>query len=514
MYAKDSQYTMVSQKLLLLAAFSLSPSWNYLLICWLKLACMQYLIVSSALPLALFLAAGIYLVTLDNNLLANSKLAILFAHSFELGLIILGASIYLLLCKFVRKLYAPHQHQPSELTASLLGYDKFSGRPVVLSDVDANHHTLVVGTTGTGKTNTICNIVEHCIQQGNSLFYVDGKGDIGLAKRVAAFANQYDRPCYIFSMVGDSVRYNPLANGGYTSKKDRIIELRHWSEEHYRKLAEGYLQTVLLAMEQLGIPSDLYTVAKYLDLDELYLIARKQKNQALLDKLYKLEQKYKNIDGLIAEIDNLINSEIGHLFDCSKGKVLTLLQAQQEKAIVYFCLSPLAYPAYASTLGKLIINDIKALAAMNILHNTNNTTYTIFDEFSVFADGQVVNLINQGRSAGICAVLATQSLADMVAIKGKSLLEQIINNCNNYIIQRQNNHDDAVFLANIVGKHDALDYSFKLMDDHTITPSNLKSKQQFTIDPELIKQLQLGEAIVVNKLSGDIHQLLVNKSMI
>jgi len=39
------------------------------------------------------------------------------------------------------------------------------------------------------------------------------------------------------------------------------------------------------------------------------------------------------------------------------------------------------------------------------------------DEFSSFPGNQVVNLINQGRSAGVHAVLATQSLSD-IQIKG------------------------------------------------------------------------------------------------
>jgi conjugal transfer pilus assembly protein TraD len=63
----------------------------------------------------------------------------------------------------------------------------------------------------------------------------------------------------------------------------------------------------------------------------------------------------------------------------------------------------------------------------------------IFDEFSVFAGDQVVNLINQGRSAGVHAVLATQSLADIQKKGGGALLGQILNNTNNYRLCRKFN---------------------------------------------------------------------------
>ena len=63
----------------------------------------------------------------------------------------------------------------------------------------------------------------------------------------------------------------------------------------------------------------------------------------------------------------------------------------------------------------------------------------IFDELSVFAGDQVVNLINQGRSAGVHAVLATQSLADIQKKGGGALLGQILNNTNNYRLCRKFN---------------------------------------------------------------------------
>ena len=126
---------------------------------------------------------------------------------------------------------------------SNIGTDRF-GKSVSLNDKEANEHALVLGTTGSGKTVTISNVVESAINRGLPLIYIDGKGDYDLGKRVCDYAQSQNRPSWLFGMRGDSVAYDPLSSGGYTSKKDRIIELREWSEEHYKKLAEGYLQAV------------------------------------------------------------------------------------------------------------------------------------------------------------------------------------------------------------------------------------------------------------------------------
>ena len=117
---------------------------------------------------------------------------------------------------------------------------------------------------------------------------------------------------------------------------------------------------------------------------------------------------------------------------------------------MYFCLQPLAFPAYASTLGKLVINDLKSLVASQLKQQTKTNMLTIFDEFSVFAGDQVINLINQGRGAGVHAILATQSLSDIEIKGGKALLGQVLNNCNNYIIQRQNYPADTEMLTKIM----------------------------------------------------------------
>lgn len=394
----------------------------------------------------------------------------------------------------------------------VLGTDWTTQEPVTLSHSEANHHTLAVGTTGTGKTTSICNVVEAAIEQNIGLFYIDGKGDLLLASKISKYAKSHNRKFYLFSMVGDSCAYNPLASGGFTAKKDRLVELRTWSEEYYRKIAENYLQVVLSIMETLKIPVDLATLAKYLDLEELFIIARNQRKQDLLDKLAQIEKYGKEVQGLVVEINNLVNSEIGHLFDVKSANTLTLEQAYAENAIVYFCLSPLAFPSYSATIGKLVINDLKSLLAKNIQQGTRKMVYTIFDEFSVFAGHQVVNLINQGRSAGVCAILATQSLADIMAKGGESLLGQVLNNCNNFIIQRQNNPRDANILADVIGEHGSYRTSFTRGD--VAESATVTRTRELVICPDEIKKLQVGQAYVVKKYDSSMHKINVRQGVI
>lgn len=416
-----------------------------------------------------------------------------------------------------RKLAVHLAHLKSSAYSSgtIIGVNQQTGHYVELADKDANLHTLAIGTTGSGKTTGIANIIESAIVRSYPLFYIDGKGDLELARRVKQFAFDKGRSFYLFSMVGESLKYNPITFGGFTSKKDRIVELRHWSEDHYRKIAEGYLQTVFKILEKANVTLDLHSLAKHLTPEPLYQLARDLGEASLVKDIEKLEDKKRDISSLIAEIENIAESELGHLFDCSSGKVITLDKAFSEKAVVYFCLQPLAFPAYAETLGKLIINDIKSLLASLLTQSEKIKLYTIFDEFSVFAGDQIVNLVNQGRGVGVHAVLSTQSLSDILRKGDEALLGQILNNTNNYIIQRQNNPNDAEVLSNLIGTEFAFEVTAQLSVEQGGTGlGSVKQTREFIVHPDEIKRLTLGQAIFVNKQAFRVQKVLLRNGAI
>ena len=171
--------------------------------------------------------------------------------------------------------------------------------------------------------------------------------------------------------------------------KDRIIELRDWSEEHYKKLAEGYLQSVFKVMHELKIPSNLMSLSAHLDLKKLKTLVREnekdlKKPHELMEMLDAQDQASKSIESLVAEIRNFTSSEIGHLFTAQEGQeTLTLEEVIKQRGIAYFCLPALEFPSMSQTLGRLIINDLKATVAQNLSQSDRPPLYAIFDEFWV-----------------------------------------------------------------------------------------------------------------------------------
>ena len=404
------------------------------------------------------------------------------------------------------------RHPPD---GTLLGTEKGTGKPVIITDREANQHELLVGTTGSGKTTMIANFAESATQRELACLAIDGKGDPDLADRARILAQKHDRVFKHFSMHGPSCRYDPLAHGGITELKDKLLYLTEWSEPHYEALAGRCLQFVFRVFERAGVRPDLVELGRHLDPDALAGIIRRVADRQERADLLELLDTFKTgeIRGLAARLAQLTESEIGHLFR-REGDVIDLYQAVLEGQVVVFSLDSLAYPEYSRLLGRLIVADIKCAAA-RACREKRRLAYCIFDEFNVFCSPAVVDLIGKARGAGICAVIATQSLSDIEAAAGKAVVNQIVDNCNTFIVQRQNAPESAEILAGVIGTREGVEVTRQVQSVAGIALDtglgSVRRVREYVVHPDEIKNLKTGEAIVVRKLTGEVLRVKVRK---
>ncbi|MCL6477695.1 MAG: DUF853 family protein [Peptococcaceae bacterium] len=391
----------------------------------------------------------------------------------------------------------------------LLGLNRQTRRPVVLTDTELNQHCLIFGTTGSGKTTTIMNMVESAISRRIPLVLVDGKGASDLGEKAKFLADRYGQPFYLFTMRGESWHYNPLTRGGITGLKDKLISLTEWTEEHYKKMAERYLQLVFRCFAAAGEKVDLINVARYLDPDALVLLARGISDAEERNRILNALESFKDpeIRGLAARIAVMTESEIGHLFrDDEKGKTIDLGRAIEENAVVVFLMDSLSFPEYSRLLGRLVVTDLKSVAARQF-SDGRKKIYAVFDEFNIFASSAVVDLIGKTRSFGFHVLIGTQSPSDLERAGGGALVEQVVENCNSYIIHRQNSALNAEKLASVIGTDDSYELTYQVQERGIFFSGrtglgSMRQIREFIVHPDEIKRLGTGEAILVQKTDG------------
>lgn len=112
---------------------------------------------------------------------------------------------------------------------------------VRLSPEHLRQHTLVLGATGTGKTTSLLTLAEGMVGSGAGLCVIDLKADPQFADALALIAKAHGSSFRCWS-IGGPERWNPFAHGDQTELMNKIIELEEWTEPHYKRSAQRYLQ--------------------------------------------------------------------------------------------------------------------------------------------------------------------------------------------------------------------------------------------------------------------------------
>lgn len=389
--------------------------------------------------------------------------------------------------------------------AVLIGYN--GKRPVYCAD--NSKHVFVCGTTGSGKTVALSNYIKNAMDKDFPLLIIDGKGDtnqnsiIDIINRL----NNRHKPVYTINLTNIELsdKYNPFLNASPTVAKDMLINMTDWSEEHYKLNAERYLQRLIILLHKAEMQLSLKTIVKFMSLNKFTELSAELLKQGIIEKYEHLENieicktSGKVAENSIARFSTIIESELGYIFDDNGIDIYTALK---QNAIIVFILNPLIYPEISQAFGRLILIDSKK-AISRLFQNSSKRTFFIFDEINVYASKTLIDLVNKSRSANVTCVLSTQSLSDLASAEDEDFTQQIIENCNNYLVLRQNSAVNSENWANILGTRQTMEVTYQLQQkglDTTQTGfGSARRVREYLYHPDEIKQLQTGNGIFLSR---------------
>lgn len=411
------------------------------------------------------------------------------------------------------------QKNLNQENATLLG---FHGRKPVYS-ADNAKHIFICGTTGSGKTVALSNYMQNCMKKDLPMLIVDGKGDTGtgsILDILTQLNKQYHKKIYRIDLTNPSLsdKYNPFCNTSPTIAKDMLINMTDWSEEYYKVNAERYLQRLILLLNKAEIPLSFRKIVKYMELEHFSQLSMHLVKKKIITKEKHLENleiaktSGKVAENSIARFSTIAESELGEMFSDSGVDIATALQ---EKAIILFVLNPLIYPELSPAFGRLVLIDSKK--AISHRFQNQNRTFFLFDEINVYASKTLIDLVNKSRSANVTCVLATQSLSDLSSAENEDFTQQIIENCNNYLVLRQNSAVNSENWANILGTKPTMEVTYQLRQDGFDTTQtgygSARSVREFLYHPDEIKQLQMGNGIFLSRDEYFHSKIRINKPL-
>jgi type IV secretory pathway TraG/TraD family ATPase VirD4 len=397
--------------------------------------------------------------------------------------------------------------------AAVLGSDA-SGRRVLLTDDELSAHGLILGASGAGKSTTLLKLMTEQIERGRPVVAIDMKGSPAFARVLADAAQAAGRPFKVWSIDGPA-HWNPLAHGNATELKDKLIGTERFTEPHYQRAAERYMQTVLQVIAQAN-PDRAPTLQEVVALMDPRRLAASLRNldrpfrERVQDYLAGLTpDQHSAIRGLQTRLAVVTESHTGTFLsvpaDASRAQSIDLREALRGPEVVLFSLNSSKYGRLAAQLGTLVVQDLVSASGDRLTEPSRGRAIIGIDEFSALGADHVIALLARGRESGLCVLVATQELADLDRA-GSGLRDQVLGVTAIKITHRQEVPESAHTIAQIAGTETIWEVTRQLggylLGGSGASRGTRRRVEQFIVHPNEIKGLRTGQAVVISKLTG------------
>ena len=447
--------------------------------------------------------------------------------------LIVGAALGVTALRFGRGAYRRYQEaeaatRPTLAPAGvLIGHDTTTttNEEVVLTDEQLAAHGLIVGASGSGKTTSLLTILVGAIERGHAVVAIDLKGSPTFANTLHAAANTAGRPFHLWTPDGPG-HWNPLAIGNPTELKDKLISTESWSEPHYQRAAERYLQTALQVIE-LREPDERPSLERVVTMLEPKRLAASlghlpaDRAKRVSEYLSGLSSDQRSaISGLTTRLAVISESHTGCYLEPNGPATIDLATAMNEKHVVVFSLNASAYGKLSAQLAALILQDLTLVAGHRLNDPDRELVFVAVDEFSALDHSNILGLFSRARDAKLSILLSTQELADLHITPG--LQDQILGSSSLTLAHRQNVPSSAETIAKLTGTQTTWEHTWQtdaptgLLSILTGKPGATKETglgtkrevEQFRVHPNVIKELPTGHAILITRIPRTIARII------
>lgn len=371
----------------------------------------------------------------------------------------------------------------------------------------AQGHSLILGTTGAGKTQTLSFLIfqEICRKPRQAVIVIDLKGDESIERSMREACRQSGRESDFRTLQvarpESSIRLDFCANAARPSdiasrfadaipdpggQSRPFIEMArgHLTKicnglaligrkpcpkallQHFRnrvEFAELVLREYIATQRSIGAAPEGFEL-KSAYLEDLEAFYRRNCNRVpevdAVIELAKIDEQYlqKTTSSMSNLLELLTAGDVGRLFspdeEADRIEPLTdLRKLIDQRAVVFIGLDALSNSGLARAVGSLLMADLAALAGARYAHERNMNKVAIFiDECSELATEPFVQMLNKARGAGFRMTIASQTIADFTEKLGsKAAQERVLANVNVLLALRTLDTETQQFFSDRCG---------------------------------------------------------------
>jgi hypothetical protein len=339
------------------------------------------------------------------------------------------------------------------------------------------HHLLVCGATGSGKTETVLRIADSLAHHdpGWSIVYIDGKGDRTNQQRFAELMYAADRTTFLFPQQPyDGWRGDAAEIAG------RLLQLIDFADEgggaYYRDLA---VNTIRLACDTPNGPprSSTELLAR---LRRRTLLGLHPPGSAVVEEIRALTDE--QLDGIRARYA---------AFFTTVGPTLNGTTGLEQIDTAYLLLDGLRLKWEAGYLARFLIEEFTQWAAGRKARDER--VLLIVDEFSAIAQAGngLVDVVERTRGFGVAAILCPQLAEGMGSPEAAA---RLIGSAQTILLHRMATPEQFVQAG---GTRRVPFETRQLEGDACTGLGSARVEHEYRVDPNQVRRLEPGQCFAI-----------------
>lgn len=292
------------------------------------------------------------------------------------------------------------------------GQTKYNRSTIVQNKLALRGGTVLTGSSGSGKTRSIIEMIKQDIAQDKRVAYFNFKGDQETADEIMRAAEAGGKDVYFISPETATFCYDPLASLDDAGKVEAILGMRKWSldgaDDHYKTGTQLFLQKTI---EQFNYQGGNYLRAYYNWL-----------------KTYNCPRElFDSYNTVMKLLELTLTSSIGNVF--TDGEESFSFEQSDYVLIVSFTS---ATKTLGTAVTSLMLRDIMETGT-RFAYNPDLALY--IDEFGSCESPLVVkDILEKGRSCHIQALISMQDLNQLIINTNAPFLDSVLGTINTCIV--------------------------------------------------------------------------------
>jgi type IV secretory pathway TraG/TraD family ATPase VirD4 len=381
---------------------------------------------------------------------------------------------------------------------------------------DGQRGTTVCGAPGSGKTFSVIDpMIRSVIDQGFPICLYDFKFPGGQAEIHAAYARNkgYDVRIFAPGFEGSEscnlLDFLKSADDSETAGQIAKVLNKNFSlnggkggEDPFFQLSGDQLIKAVLQLAKLSEFPDFLTCQKILALDSSELIDRVKAAdispwvKTSWDQFISMRESEKTAASVAAIASLMFTNFVSpDILPCLCGESTIPLDLEGKQMIIFGMDQN-----RRDIVGPILATVMHMIVVRNIAKKRTDPLAVFLDELPTIALPNLVNWLNESRSAGFCGVLGYQNMTQLEQAYGKETSRAILSGCNTKFIFNPGEYESAKYFSDYLGDEE-IKYKQKSRSNSKDGGSNSVSDQDKTkkmFSPEEFLKLPAGSCIFIN----------------